>query len=177
MTANENYSSPAKPEVKSTTASTKTKSSLTSRFTMANFPPKIKKINKKRVKTARTRQAKTKTVECYILIRESAVRGPETELMKINCPEESREKLNLSTYLIQYRVLRQPPASPDPAQRAARASKHKKHSILSHCPASSSQLRMSVHHQCVRIRCDMRQFAATQYSSRIANYPKENRLA
>merc|ERR1712157_36668 len=65
---------------------------------------------KNKKKTARTRQAKTKTVECYILIRESAVRGPETELMKINCPEESREKLNLSTYLIQYRVLRQPPA-------------------------------------------------------------------
>jgi len=126
MTANENYSSPAKPEVKSTTASTKTKSSLTSRFTMANFPPKIKKINKKRVKTARTRQAKTKTVECYILIRESAVRGPETELMKINCPEESREKLNLSTYLIQYRVLRQPPASEPRSSPAPRASKQKK---------------------------------------------------
>ena len=69
------------------------------------------------------------------------MRGPETELMKINCPGESREKMNLSTtYLIQYRVLRQPPASPDPAQRRAPASTKKKHSILSHCPASSSQL-------------------------------------
>merc|ERR1711933_657229 len=70
--------------------------------------------------------AKTKTVECYILIRESAVRGPETELVKINCPEESLEKLNLSTYLIQHRVLRQPPASEPRSSPAPRASKQKK---------------------------------------------------
>jgi len=56
-----------KPEVKSTQQAPKTKSSLASRFRMANFPPKIKKINKKkRIKTARTRQAKIKTGECYL---------------------------------------------------------------------------------------------------------------